>query len=279
MAKRYTRQEVVERLRAQVQSGCAVIMFGAGIGLTAKCAERGGADLIGIYSTAIYRMRGQPSLMAWLPYSNANEHLLNMSREILPAVQKTPCIAGIGAHDPELDFDAVLDRVTTLGFSGVNNEPFAGLYGPYFAAQLESAGIGFSREVALIRRAREREIFTVAWAMTPDEARRMAEAGADVVGVMIGVTSGGISGAKEVSPLEQAAADAQAMTLAAKAANPDVLVLTHGGPFSDVETAQYSLLHSDADGYACGSSGERIPTEQAVTAITRAYKGMTLKKG
>ncbi|NMB89532.1 MAG: phosphoenolpyruvate hydrolase family protein [Chloroflexi bacterium] len=261
-------------LRAQTQQGQAVLMFGAGTGLTAKCAEQGGADLIGIYSTAIYRMRGQSSLMAWLPYSNANEHLLHMAREILPAVKHTPCVAGIGAHDPELDLEAMFDRILGLGFSGINNEPFAGLYGPYFANQLERAGIGFSREVEMIRYAHARDIFTVAWVMSPAEATRMAEVGADVVGAMIGVTTGGISGASETLSLEQAAEDAQAMTLAAKQVNPDVIVLTHGGPFSDVETAQYSLDHSDADGYASGSSGERIPTEQAVIEITRRYKSI-----
>ncbi|MEA4906922.1 MAG: phosphoenolpyruvate hydrolase family protein [Anaerolineaceae bacterium] len=274
MAKRYSRGEVVNGLRAQTQQGQAVLMFGAGTGLTAKCAEQGGADLIGIYSTAIYRMRGQSSLMAWLPYSNANEHLLHMAREILPAVKHTPCVAGIGAHDPELDLEAMFDRILGLGFSGVNNEPFAGLYGPYFANQLERAGIGFSREVEMIRCAHARDIFTVAWVMSPAEATRMAEVGADVVGAMIGVTTGGISGASETLSLEQAAEDAQAMTLAAKQVNPDVIVLTHGGPFSDVETAQYSLDHSDADGYASGSSGERIPTEQAVIEITRRYKSI-----
>lgn len=277
MATRFPRSEVLARMRAQVQAGRAILMFGAGIGLTARCAEKGGADLIGIYSTAIYRMRGLPSLMAWLPYSNANEHLLSMAREILPAVQRTPCIAGIGAHDPALDFDVIFDRITRLGFSGINNEPFAGLYGPFFAGQLEKAQIGFSREVEMIRRAHARDLFTVAWAMSPDEAARMAEAGADVVGAMIGVTAGGITGASETLPLEQAAAEVQAMTLAAKRINPEVIVLTHGGPFSDVATAQYSLEHSEAEGYACGSSGERIPTEQAVVEITRSYKSLKIR--
>lgn len=277
MAKYFSRADILLRLRNEIQNGRAVIMFGAGIGLTAKCAEKGGADLIGVYSTAIYRMRGQSSLMAWLPYSNANEHLLRMSNEILPAVKNTPCIAGIGAHDPELDLDLILDQVIQKGYSGVNNEPFVGLYGPYFANQLEKAGIGFSREVEMIKRAHQKNIFTVAWAMSPDEAEQMAECGADVVGAMIGVTSGGISGSNEKFSLEEAAENIQKMTLAAKRVNPDVIVLTHGGPFNDVQTAQYSLQHSDADGYACGSSGERIPTEKAVIEITQQYKAITIK--
>lgn len=277
MAQKYSREQVMERLQRQIDAGHPVLMFGAGTGLTAKCAEKGGADLIGVYSTAIYRMRGLPSLLAWMPYSNANEHLLNMAREILPIVQAAPCIAGIGAHDPALDLDDFLDVVIKAGFSGVTNEPFVGLYGKYFADQLERAGLGFSREVELIRRARAKDIFTAAWAMSPEEAYQMAEAGADVIGAMIGVTTGGMSGESEVISLEEAVEDVREMMAAARRANPGVLVLTHGGPFADVETAQYSITHSGAAGYASGSSGERIPTEEAVVGITREYKAMSLK--
>ncbi|ATW24267.1 phosphoenolpyruvate hydrolase family protein [Candidatus Formimonas warabiya] len=276
MAQRYSREQIMERLHGQIKSGKPLIMFGAGSGLTAKCAEKGGADLIGVYSTAIYRMRGIPSLMAWLPYSNANEHLLNMSKEILPTVKSTPCIAGIGAHDPALDMDSFLDHVVQMGFSGVTNEPFVGLYGEYFANQLERAGLGFSTEVELIRRARAKNIFTIAWVMSPQEACTMAKAGADILGAMIGVTTGGMSGESEVISLEKATKDVQEMIKAAKGVNPDINVLTHGGPFCDVETAQYSIKYSSAVGYASGSSGERIPTEEAIVKITQQYKAMKL---
>jgi len=276
MAQKYSREQIRERLYAQNKAGHPVLMFGAGTGLTAKCAEKGGADLIGVYSTAIYRMRGLPSLLAWMPYSNANEHLLNMAREILPVIKNTPCIAGIGAHDPALDLDDFLDTVMKAGFSGVTNEPFVGLYGKYFADQLERAGLGFSCEVELIRRARAKDIFTVAWAMSPEEAHAMAAAGADVIGAMIGVTTGGMSGESQVISLDEAVADVQAMIDAARNVNPEILVLTHGGPFADVETAQYSITHSSAAGYASGSSGERIPTEEAVVEVTRQYKSMKL---
>jgi len=276
MAKRYTRSQVLERLRAQRAAGKPLLMFGAGIGLTAKCAERGGADLIGVYATALYRMHGLPSLLAWLPYGDANAHLLEMARDILPAVTHTPCIAGVGAHNPACNLEVLLDEVMKWGFSGVTNEPFVGLYGEEFAAQLEAAGIGFSREVELIKRAHERDIFTVAWVFTPEEARRMAQAGADVIGAMVGVTVGGLSGAKESLSLEEATAVVRSICRAAKEERPDVLVLTHGGPFKDVETARYSIIHSGADGYAAGSSGERIPTEVAVEATTRQYKEIRL---
>ena len=274
MARRYTRKQVLDRLHHQIQARKPLLMFGAGIGLTAKCAELGGADLIAVYSTAIYRMKGQHTLMAFLPYSNANEHVARMAGEILPAVKETPCIAGIGAHDPGLNLELFLDEMMSLGFSGVTNEPFAGIYGPEFAGQLEAAGLGFSREVELIALAHSKDIFTYGWAFNPEEARRMAAAGADVVGALVGVTAGGLSGAAETQSLERATEAVQAMFLAAREVNPGIIVFTHGGPFKDPETAEYSLLHSGAVGYAAGSSGERLPTENAVVAVTRSYKKM-----
>ena len=277
MAKKYTRKQVMERFRNQVQSGKPLLMFGAGIGLTAKCAELGGADLIAVYSTAIYRMKGQHTLMAFLPYSNANEHVATMAKEILPAVRETPCIVGIGAHDPSLDMDSFLDRMLNLGFSGVTNEPFAGIYGPAFAAQLEEAGLGFSREVELIAVAHKKDIFTFGWAFNPEEARRMAEAGADVVGALVGVTAGGLSGSAASQTLEAATEMVRAICRAAREINPEVMIFTHGGPFKDPASAQYSIVNSDAVGYAAGSSGERIPTEKAVIEVTRSYKEMLLK--
>ena len=272
MAKRYTRAEVNARLRGQIRDGKTILMFGAGIGLTARCAELGGADLIGIYSTAFYRMQGKASLLAWLPYSNANEHTLEKAREILPVVKGTPCIAGVGAHDPDRDLSLHIDELMQMGFSGVTNEPFVGLYGPAFAAELEAAGLGFSREVDLVHLANDKDIFSLAWVFNAEEAKRMAEAGADVLGAMIGVTSGGLTGAKKVTSLEEAGGLARVMVEAAKAVNPDIIVLTHGGPFKDPETAAYSIKVSGAHGYAAGSSGERLPTEQAVVALTKEYK-------
>ncbi|UCB45726.1 MAG: phosphoenolpyruvate hydrolase family protein [Spirochaetota bacterium] len=278
MAKRYTRDEVLRRLKEQIKEGKPILMFGAGIGLTAKSAELGGADIIAVYSTAIYRMRGLPTLMAFMPYSDANEHVRTMAREILPAVKEAPCIVGIGAHDPTLNQEAFMDEMLGMGFSGVTNEPFAGIYGPDFAAQLESAGIGFSREAEMIERAHKKDIFTAGWAFNPEEARMMAEVGADVVGALIGVTVGGLTGAKKSLSLEEATESVQAMCEAAKKVNPDVMILSHGGPFKDPETAEYSITNSDAVGYAAGSSGERMPTEKAVSEVTSRYKAMRLKK-
>ena len=273
----FTRQRILERLHGQKVAGRAILMFGAGTGLTARCAELGGADLIGIYSTAFYRMQGKASLLAWLPYADVNAELLRRAPEILSAVRETPCIAGLGAHDPNRSIDVLLDEVTRLGFSGVTNEPFSSMYGLAFSAELEVAGIGFSREVRLVARARERDIFSLAWVFNPDEARRMAEAGADVVGAMVGVTAGGLTGAQKTVGLEEGVELVQGMCQAARAVRPDIIVLTHGGPFKDPDSAGYSIAHSEADGYAAGSSGERLPTERAVIDTTARYKEIHLQ--
>jgi predicted TIM-barrel enzyme len=257
-----------------VDAGRPILMFGAGTGLTARCAELGGADLIGIYSTAFHRMQGRPSLMGWLPYSDVNAEVLQRTRDILPAVQHTPCIAGVGAHDPSRPLGPFIEELARMGYSGVTNEPFVGLYGPAFGTQLEAAGIGFSREVELIAVAHAMDLFTVAWAFSPEEAVRMTEAGADVIGAMIGVTAGGLTGAAHTLGLDDATVVVGEIAAAALAVRPDVFVLTHGGPFKDPETAAYSIRNSAAVGYAAGSSGERVPTEQAVIAATAAYKGM-----
>jgi predicted TIM-barrel enzyme len=277
MATRFGRENILNGLHAQITDKKPILLFGAGTGLTAKSAEMGGADIIAVYSTAIYRMQGLPSLLAFLPYSDANEHIRNMASQILPVVTKTPCIAGIGAHDPALDLPKFMEEMLEAGFSGFTNEPFAGIYGPAFAEQLEAAGIGFSREVALIQHAREMNTLAVAWTFTPEEAETMAEAGADIIGAHVGVTAGGSTGAAQTMDLHEATAAVQSMCEAAKRVNPDIIVVTHGGPFKDPTTAEYSIVHSDAAGYAAGSSGERMPVESAVSHVADQYKNMKLK--
>lgn len=277
MAIQYSRKEIIRRLSEQVKQGRSLLMFGAGSGLTAKCADIGGADLIAVYSTAKFRMMGQPTLLAWMPYEDCNACVKEMALEIIPVVKQAPCIAGIGAHHPALNLSRTIDEMMALGFSGITNEPFAGLYGDFFAQQLEAAGIGFSREVELIQTAHDKDIFTVAWAFNAREARLMAQAGADVIGAIVGVTSGGLTGAQEMISLEEAVKTVQEITDAAQAVNPELMILTHGGPFKDVDTASYSVQYSAAHCYASGSSGERMPTENAVIEITRQYKEIRLK--
>lgn len=280
MAKRFSRKEINNNLNKQISKNKALLMFGAGIGLTAKCAELGGADLIGVYTTAIYRMRGLPSLLAWMPYGNVNEDLLIMADEILPIVKETPLIAGIGAHDPSLDIGEFLDQLTDMGFSGVTNEPFSGIYGEFFKEQLKRSGIGFEKEVELIEKAANKDIFTVAWCMSKEEGRLMAEAGADVIGAIVGgVTAGGTTvedeGSKDID-MDQSIASLNDIIEGAMKVNPDIKVLTHGGPINDVESAKHSIINTKAHGYAAGSSGERIPTEEAVIGITKEYKNINI---
>lgn len=277
MAKQYSRKEIHNLLGKQIETGKPIFMFGAGTGLTAKCAELGGADLIGIYSTAFYRMQGISSLMAWLPYSNANDELINSARHILPVIKKVPCIAGIGAHDPTRSMDTFIEEVMELGFSGVSNEPFVGIYGKSFSSMLEQANIGFSREVELVSIANKKNIFSLAWAFDEEEAIAMAKAGADIIGAMIGLTSGGLTGAKKTITLEEATEEVRKICIAVKKYNKDTMIITHGGPFENPDTAEYSIKNTQAVGYASGSSGERIPTEPAIIEIVKKYKSMKVK--
>lgn len=277
MAKKYSREELHDLLTNQIKTGKPIFMFGAGTGLTAKCAELGGADLIGIYSTAFYRMQGISSLMAWLPYSNANDELINSSKYILNVVKKVPCIAGIGAHDPTRSMDTFIDEVMEMGFSGVSNEPFVGIYGKSFSSMLEQANIGFSKEVELIFLANKKNVFSLAWAFDEEEAIAMAKAGADIIGAMIGLTAGGLTGAKKTITLEEATEEVRKICEAVKKYNKNTMVITHGGPFENPETAEYSIKNTQAVGYASGSSGERIPTEPAVIEIVKKYKAMKVR--
>lgn len=277
MAKYFKRKDIIKKLNEEITGCKPIFLFGAGIGLTAKCAELGGADLIGVYSTAFYRMHGVSSLIAWLPYSNANDELLNSAKYILPVIKKTPCIAGIGAHDPTRDIDNFINEVIALGFSGITNEPFVGIYGE-FAKLLEDAGIGFSKEVELIRKANEKDIFTVAWVFNENEAIEMTKAGADIIGAMIGLTSGGLVGAKATLSLEDSTEIVKSICGSVKKINKDTMVITHGGPFNDPKTAEYSINNSTAVGYASGSSGERVPTEQSVIEIVKKYKMINMKQ-
>jgi predicted TIM-barrel enzyme len=276
MAKQYSRSEVIARLKEQVEKGKSLLLFGAGSGLTAKCAEKGGSDLICVYSTARFRMMGRPSLLAWLPYGDCNQHTFEMAEEILPVVKEAPCIAGVGAHDPTIDIDTLIDEVLACGFSGITNEPFAGMYGEAFGEELERAGMGFSREVELIKTAHEGDVFTLGWAFNAEEGRRMAEAGADVIGAMIGVTSGGFTGAGKTASLEESVKRIGEICGAVKDVNPDAFVVTHGGPIKDLESAEYSIRQTSAVGYVAGSSGERIPTEKAIVELTQRFKDIDI---
>jgi predicted TIM-barrel enzyme len=267
------RQECLKRLRAQVAAGRPIIGGGAGIGLSAKCAEAGGIDLIIIYNSGRFRMAGRGSLSGMMPYGDANAIVLEMAREVLPIVQHTPVLAGVCGTDPFRLMPRFLAEVKEAGFSGVQNFPTVGLIDGVFRQNLEETGMGFEREVEMIACARALDLLTCPYVFTEDEARAMARAGADVLIPHMGLTTKGTIGAKTALTLDQAAARVQALHDAATAVNPDVLVLCHGGPIAEPEDAAYILHHTrGVVGFFGASSIERLPTEVAITECVRRFK-------
>ena len=270
-----TRGEALARLRAQVAAGSPIIGAGAGTGLSAKCAEAGGADLIIIYNSGRYRMGGRGSLSGLLPYGDANAIVVDMSREVLPIVRETPVLAGVCGTDPFRLMDVFLDELKRLGFSGVQNFPTVGLFDGTFRANLEETGMGFGLEVDLVRLAREKDMLTAPYAFTVDEAVAMAEAGADVLVPHMGLTTGGTIGAETARTLDDCVPLIQAMHDAAKAVNPDILVLCHGGPIAEPDDAAYVIAHTDGiAGFFGASSMERLPTEVAMTENMQRFKAI-----
>jgi predicted TIM-barrel enzyme len=267
------RASALSRLRAQVEQGRPVIGTGAGTGLSAKCAEAGGADLIIIYNSGRYRMAGRGSLAGLLPFGDANAIVVDMAREVLPVVGATPVLAGVCGTDPFRLMPVFLDELQRMGFSGVQNFPTVGLYDGDFRASLEETGMGYDLEVELVRLAHERDMLTAPYVFSADDARKMAEAGADVIVPHMGLTMGGTIGAKTGKTLDECAVLVQAMRDAAAAVNPGILVLCHGGPISRPADVQYLLERtSGVVGFFGASSMERLPTETALTNTVREFK-------
>ncbi|MFF3645729.1 phosphoenolpyruvate hydrolase family protein [Streptomyces sp. NPDC002564] len=272
------RKEALARLRAQVAAGRPVIGAGAGTGLSAKCAEEGGVDLLIIYNSGRYRMAGRGSLAGLLPYGDANEIVVDMAREVLPVVRDTPVLAGVCGTDPFRRMDLFLDRLKAMGFTGVQNFPTVGLYDGTFRVNLEETGMGYGLEVDMVRAAHERDLLTAPYVFDPEQAADMTRAGADVLVPHVGLTTKGSIGAGTAMTLDQAATAVQAMHDAAKRVDPDVLVLCHGGPIAEPEDARYVLEHTEGVvGFFGASSIERLPTERAVVEQTRAFKSLGLR--
>lgn len=270
------RGEVLTRLRAQVRANRAIIGAGAGTGLSAKCAELGGVDLIVIYNSGRFRMAGRGSLAGMMPYGDANAIVVEMAREVLPVVRDTPVLAGVCGTDPFRRMPAFLRELQGLGFTGVQNFPTVGLVDGVFRQNLEETGMGFDLEVELIRLARELDLLTAPYVFTPEEARAMVVAGADVLVAHMGLTTKGAIGARTAISLDDAVARVQAVHDAAKAANRDILVLCHGGPIAEPEDAAYVLGHTrGVAGFFGASSMERLPTEVAITENMRRFKALT----
>jgi predicted TIM-barrel enzyme len=270
------RADALARLRAQVEAGRPIIGAGAGTGLSAKCAEAGGADLVIVYNSGRYRMAGRGSLAGLLPYGDANAIVVEMAGEVLPIVRKTPVLAGVCGTDPFRLMPIFLRELRELGFAGVQNFPTVGLFDGTFRANLEETGMGYDLEVEMIRTARELEFLTAPYVFDEASARAMTEAGADVLVPHMGLTTSGTIGAETAITLDEAVERVQAMHDAATEVNPDVLVLCHGGPIAEPEDAAYVLERTrGVVGFFGASSMERLPTEEAITETMRRFKAIS----
>jgi predicted TIM-barrel enzyme len=269
---RIARTELLKRLRAKVARGEPIIGGGAGTGLSAKCEEAGGIDLIVIYNSGRYRMAGRGSLAGLLAYGNANEIVCDMAREVLPVVRHTPVLAGVNGTDPFMIPDQFLRRLIDLGFSGVQNFPTVGLIDGTFRANLEETGMGYGLEVDFIARAARADMLTTPYVFNEDEARAMTKAGADIVVCHMGLTTGGAIGAETALKLQDCVEPINRWTAAARKQRRDVLVLCHGGPIATPEDARFILQHCPGcDGFYGASSMERLPAEVALTETTQAF--------
>ena len=274
---RQPREEIIQRLRSQVQANRPIIGAGAGTGISAKCAEAGGVDLIIIYNSGRYRMAGRGSLAGVLCYGDANAIVVDMAREVLTIVRDVPVLAGVCGTDPFRNMDVFLPELARLGFSGVQNFPTVGLIDKdsLFRRNLEETGMSFELEVELVRMARELDLLTTPYVFDVDEAERMTRAGADVLVAHMGLTTKGSIGAHSAVTLEECPARVQAIRDAAAAINPEILVLCHGGPISEPEDAAYVLRHTTGvAGFFGASSMERLPTEVAITRQVEAFKAL-----
>jgi len=271
----FSRDECLRRLRAQIAAGKPIIGGGAGTGISAKCAEAGGVDLIIIYNSGRFRMAGRGSLSGMMPYGDANQIVVDMAREVLPVARNTPVLAGVCGTDPFRIMSKFLREIQALGFSGVQNFPTVGLIDGSMRAGLEETDMGYDKEVDMIREAREIGLLTCPYVFTEAEAEAMAGAGADVLIPHMGLTTKGSIGAKSAMTLAEAATRVQALHDAAKKVNPDVLVLCHGGPISEPEDAAYVIKHTKGIvGFFGASSIERLPTEVAITDCVKRFKAI-----
>jgi predicted TIM-barrel enzyme len=273
-----TRDEALARLRGQVDQGRAIIGAGAGTGLSAKFAEAGGADLIIIYNSGRYRMAGRGSLAGMMPYGDANAIVMDMAREVLPVVKETPVLAGVCGTDPFRLMPVFLQEIQRAGFSGVQNFPTVGLIDGTMRAGLEETGMGYGLEVEMIRQASDIGLLTAPYVFSEDDARAMAEAGADVLVPHMGLTTVGTIGAKTGVSLNEAVERVQALHDAAAAVNPEILCLCHGGPIAEPDDARYVIDRiTGVVGFFGASSMERLPTEIAMTENMKSFKSIPIR--
>ena len=274
---RVERHILIERFRDMVARGQPIIGGGAGTGLSAKCEEAGGIDLIVIYNSGRYRMAGRGSLAGLLAYGNANQIVVEMAGEVLPVVKHTPVLAGVNGTDPFCNFDHFLDTLKALGFSGIQNFPTVGLWEGEMRQSLEETGMSYQLEVEIVRLAREMDLLTTPYVFNPDEARRMTEAGADIIVAHMGVTTGGTIGAKSAKTLDCCVKKIDEIADAARSVREDVLVICHGGPIAEPDDAAHIIQNCKAvNGFYGASSVERLPAERAIAEQIRRFKSIRL---
>ena len=273
---RFQRQDLLAKFRDMVARREPIVGGGAGTGLSAKCEEAGGIDLIVIYNSGRYRMAGRGSLAGLLAYGNANEIVKEMAREVLPVVKRTPVLAGVNGTDPFAVMDLLLDELKALGFAGVQNFPTVGIIDGVFRANLEETGMSYALEVDMIRAARAKDMLTTPYVFNAAEAAEMAGAGADIIVCHMGLTTGGAIGAETARTLDDCVRDMDEWAEAARRVRDDVIVLCHGGPISSPDDAAHVLKNARlCHGFYGASSMERLPTEAALTEQTRRFKSLT----
>lgn len=270
--KHWTRQEILGNLGEKITARKPIIGGGAGTGISAKCEEAGGIDLIVIYNSGRYRMAGRGSLAGLLAYGNANEIVVEMAREVIPVVKNTPVLAGVNGTDPFTLWDPFLDELKALGFAGVQNFPTVGLIDGVFRQNLEETGMGYDLEVEAVKRAREKDLLTTPYVFSARDAVEMTKAGADIIVCHMGLTTKGAIGAKTSKSMEECVAAIDEWTEAARAIREDVIVLCHGGPIAMPEDAGFILKRCrGVQGFYGASSMERLPTEKAIKAQVEEF--------
>lgn len=274
-----SRAEILERLRGQVAAGRPIVGCGAGTGISAKMAEAGGADIIIIYNSGRYRMAGRGSLAGLMPYGDANGIVVEMASEVLPVVKRTPVLAGVCGTDPFRLMPVFMKQLKEIGFSGVQNFPTVGLIDGDFRANLEATGMGYDKEIEAIRLAHEIDLFTSPYVFDPEQARAMAEAGADQLVAHVGLTTAGTIGAGVALSLDEAIGRVMAIAEAGRRVRSDILVICHGGPFDEPENVGEALRRMPGiAGFFGASSIERLPTERGIRGQVEAFKGLELGK-
>ena len=274
---KFLRKEINDKLRMQIKRKEPIIIGGAGIGLIAKVVDRAGIDIIMAYNTGPFRMDGAASLCGYLAYGDANAITVDLGTKLLKVVENTPVIGGIGASDPYRDIPRLADQMIEMGFSGITNVPALGSYEGVIRDQIDALGCGVPEEIKMIAYCNEKDYFTIAYTFTEQDVRDFVNAGVDIVGIHVGGTMGGMIGSKTARSIDEACEMTQSYYEIAIRENPNVLVVTHGGPFEDPVSVKKVFEQTDVHGYIGASSIERIPVEIAVTKVVKDFKSLRLR--